>query len=139
MLEHEFYPTTNQVVLKMLAPYWEGRKYNTRNYGYKHRYWQESKWLLPAKPWLEPHGGNGAILDVLAASETKEYGNVAQARKELFTIELSLELRFVLQEKGYRVIGSDFLTYNELREFGSNNRIASKFFLWIASYANNLL
>lgn len=89
MLENEFFPTPQPVITEML------------NYaGYFGRNHKESL--------LEPSAGAGAILD--AARDRNKYG-------KLFAIELNQDLRYTLHGKKYKVIGTDFLEYDEPTTF----------------------
>lgn len=94
MLENEFFPTPKPVIHKMIEPYlYEGRY--LRSLGYI----------------LDPSAGAGGILDYLEE-------NCKVRSRELMAIEINQELRYTLQGKEYRVIGSDFLTYAEPCKFG---------------------
>lgn len=85
----DFFPTPDHIIEKMLSPYLTDTV----------RGW---KFLGEAnKPVLEPSAGNGAICDKLAAYRVE--------KGKIHCCEIDLELRYVLQSKGYKVIGSDFL------------------------------
>jgi 16S rRNA G1207 methylase RsmC len=60
---------------------------------------------------LDPTAGNGVLLDIVA-----EYRNKWD-RVERYAIEIDQELRFILQGKEHKVIGTNFLTYCEPMEF----------------------
>jgi len=94
MFNEQFYPTPKEVCHKMISKAKQGRKF-----------------LFPL---LEPSAGKGDILDSLC--DTFRGRN---PKKEMFAIEIEPELRMVLQGKNYRVIGTDFLEYNEPCEFGT--------------------
>jgi 16S rRNA A1518/A1519 N6-dimethyltransferase RsmA/KsgA/DIM1 with predicted DNA glycosylase/AP lyase activity len=90
--ENQFFPTPTPVIDRMLRGLnWDGRR---------------------KLSVLEPSAGNGAILDRLKSA----YG-YHRDRLELHAIEIDQELRFLLQGKGYRVIGADFLEYSEPAQF----------------------
>jgi predicted RNA methylase len=61
-------------------------------------------------PILDPSAGNGAILEYL-----EKNGGVYNTR--LFAIEKNLESRYILQGKGFKVIATDFLEFNEPMTF----------------------
>ena len=106
LFDKEFYPTPKEVAIKMAMPYAE-------QLGYARI--------------LEPSAGNGAILDAVVKdgvpytyrSKNGEIHDLtANARKEnIYCIEKNPELQMILQEKGYRVIASDFLTYTPDHDF----------------------
>ena len=102
MLENEFFPTPQSVIELMLKPL--ATDYSKGSYRYR-------CYLDYKQSILEPSGGSGAILDYL-----KDELNVNV--KDLYTIELNSDLRFTLQAKGYKVIGTDFLAYDEPTTFG---------------------
>lgn len=85
MFNEEFYPTPKHIISEMVRPY----KSNI------------SKLTI-----LEPSAGKGDILDYI----TKEIYDYE--KPEMYCIEPNKELQYILQEKGYRVIGEDFLNYN---------------------------
>ena len=97
MFGKEFYPTPEAVVRKMLAPYEHSyhrggiNGHQVPGYG-----------KLDGLTILEPSAGKGDILDVIEEHSFKS---------ELYCCELHPELRYILQEKDYRVIGNDFLSY----------------------------
>ena len=107
MLENEFFPTPDPVIAQMLAPYVKTLERNTR--------WgeEEYSYLVCQGSFLDPQGGSGAILDY-ATKKLK----LDKYKTKIVAIEIDLELRLVLQGKGYTVIGSDFLEYNEPATFG---------------------
>jgi len=86
MFNSEFYPAPKSVIRKMLAPY-------ESKYGYK----------LAGKTILEPSAGKGDILDFISDSGVR--------KNKLYACEINQDLQYILQEKGYKVINNDFLTY----------------------------
>lgn len=84
-----FYPTPPHLISKMLS------RVNWRN----------------VSTILEPSAGKGNILDAL-----RERGRTDNPAM-LSAIELNPELQATLRGKGYRVIDSDFMTYNGLEQF----------------------
>jgi len=55
---------------------------------------------------LEPSAGKGDILDYLKDGYTNYHSN------KLFCIEIEPELRMILKEKHYKIVGNDFLSYS---------------------------
>lgn len=99
LFDPEFFPTPNEIIAKMVAPY-----------AYKIR-----KACI-----LEPSAGNGAILDYISkgvpVTETLLNGetfttSIKADPKKIFAIEKNPELQMILQQKGYRLVAEDFLTY----------------------------
>ncbi|MDN3689072.1 DUF4942 domain-containing protein [Cyclobacterium jeungdonense] len=93
----DFYPTPPEVIKKMLAPYHQEswREHNHVRGHYK----------LAGLHILEPSAGSGNILDFL-----KEQGHVRS--QHLYAIEQDPNLAHILQGKGYKVIGNDFMQYD---------------------------
>lgn len=93
MLETELYPTTHYTALRMICHYSSKFGWDSKRGG---------NYLV-----LDPQAGNGALLDVVEKTYRRE------GHLDLYAIEIQQELRFILQEKGYKVLGADFLEYNE--------------------------
>lgn len=102
IFESELYPTPTPVIEKMLAPFCEEFEYRP---GLTRKIFRFTGTIC------EPHGGTGAILDYLTDV-------VNLQRKSIVTMEIDPELRYLLQGKNYKVIGSDFLEYDEPTRFG---------------------
>ena len=76
---------------------------------------------------LEPSAGNGAILDTIVKEGVTGtvgvvVGRAYEARRtankdRVYAIERNPELQMILQQKGYRVIASDFLTFRPEHRF----------------------
>lgn len=106
LFDPEFYPTPDAVIEKMAAPY---------------------AGCLHTVTILEPSAGNGAILDFLTRKgvyyETEtargsRYSDYAKADPEkVYAIEKNDELTMILQQKGYKVIAPDFLTFRPEHRF----------------------
>lgn len=79
--EFQFYPTPPNVVRQLVSPYYS----------------------MTARV-LEPSAGRGDILDALPNPQ------MASTRMEINCCEISPDLRAILLSKGYKVIGTDFLT-----------------------------
>ena len=89
MFDAEFYPTPKSVIRKMVEPY--------RN-------------KIEDLAILEPSAGKGDILDFIKENYfTSRYNN---ERFNPYCLEKSKDLQFILNEKKYRVIGDDFLSYS---------------------------
>lgn len=84
MFDSEFYPTPVNIVQKML-----------------------NKITKSAKYFLEPSAGKGNIAEVIKNSRDFDYG-----RKEIDCIEPNPELIPILEDKGFPVVGFDFLSYD---------------------------
>lgn len=97
MFHNEFYPTPTPVIQRMIAPIIAGL--NGRR-----------SFKLDGFNILEPSAGKGNILDALV---THYNANI----ERLYAIEINPELRVLLSGKGYRVIGSDFLSYDDAYHF----------------------
>lgn len=78
--EFQFYPTDANLVTRLVLPY----KYK-------------------GGLTLEPSAGRGDILEGLSEFNTR-------SSFRLYCCEIAADLRAILQDKGYKVIGSDFLT-----------------------------
>lgn len=106
LFDKEFYPTPKEIAIKMAVPYAD---------------------RLGCARILEPSAGNGAILDAITMNDIpytyqSKNGEIhdltTSARPEnIYCIEKNPELQMILQEKGYRVIASDFLTYTPDHDF----------------------
>ncbi len=98
----DLYPTPNGVIDKMLEPF-------TRRFGVNGE--RVTTMRDPYKVQiLEPSAGKGNICDYLV--------DVIGLRKtNIYCIELDVELSYILTQKGYRVIDSDFLAYNGKLDF----------------------
>lgn len=94
MLENEFFPTPSNVISQMLS---------FANFS------AHKKGLI-----LDPNAGSGAILDYIKDQRSNRYNS---ATDKLYGIELNDDLKFTLQGKGYKVLGRDFLQYDEPTTF----------------------
>lgn len=88
MFDSEFYPTPPEVIVQML----------------RHADIKRENYIL------EPSAGKGDILDYI--SNLSRYD-----KPKLYAIEQHPELRMILNEKDYKVIGDDFLEYNSDMHF----------------------
>ena len=100
IFDKEFFPTPKAVIRKMVEPYAD---------------------RLGNATILEPSAGNGAILDFLTETGV-EYEYTARNGvvhklpqkanpKKVYAVELNPELQMILQQKSYRLVGEDFLSY----------------------------
>ena len=90
MFNNDFYPTPQNIIQKMIAPY------TTAIAG---RHYMRNLQIL------EPSAGKGNIIDYLTSAYRIKPSNIA-------CMEIEPELQLVLQGKGYKLIGDDFLEYN---------------------------
>lgn len=107
LFDKEFFPTPVEVAVKMLTPYVK---------------------QLRTATILEPSAGSGSILDVLTKSgvpyiieNLNGIGNYETETKadpkRVYAIEKNEELTMILQQKGYKVIGRDFLSFRPEHRF----------------------
>ena len=91
LFDQEFFPTPKPLIEKMLAPYME-------------------EGVLPEMTVLEPSAGKGDIVEYV---EEHMHGDTWHRRKDdgLYCIEQNLELQAILRDKGFAVIGDDFLRF----------------------------
>ena len=89
MFDKEFYPTPPDVIARML----------------RHVDIKRDNYIL------EPSAGKGDILDFIMKSR-RNYDT-----PKIYAIEQNNELRMILNEKDYKVIGDDFLEYNSDMHF----------------------
>jgi len=95
MFNKEFYPTPKALIEKMLEPFYSGtNRFDEAKYS-----------KLSSKSILEPSAGKGDILDFIKSLNLRDI--------DLNAIELNIELQSILREKGYPILGEDFLKYNE--------------------------
>lgn len=105
LFNKEFFPTPKEIAIHMVRPYLD-------RLGYARI--------------LEPSAGNGAILDAITDDIPYVYENEIGKKYELTTaakpeniycIEMNPELQMILQQKHYRLLASDFLTYTPDHDF----------------------
>ena len=100
LFDPDFYPTPPEVIKKMIAPYAD---------------------RLGTATILEPSAGNGAILEYITKTGTEyEYtarnGTVHRLTatadpRRVYAVEHNPELQMIIQQKGYRLAGENFLAY----------------------------
>lgn len=98
LFDKEFYPTPDHVIRKMVQPY------------------IESKDGMRKMQVLEPSAGSGAILDYISKEHTS-YSYWKASKANVYALEANAELQLVLQGKGYKMLGDDFLTYQPMHYF----------------------
>ncbi|WKN46455.1 DUF4942 domain-containing protein [Tunicatimonas pelagia] len=98
MFGKEFYPTPQEVIEKMLAPYRPSDERFARA-----RYKRYTG--LQGKTILDPSAGKGDLLDFITEN-TDRYDDV-----ECFCCEVHPELQNILRQKDYQLIQEDFLSY----------------------------
>lgn len=86
MFDPEFYPTPTSTIIRMVTPYITDKAKNLSI--------------------LEPQAGKGDIADYLQKNE-----GLYRRGTKIYCIEKNPELKYILQQKGHRVIAEDFLTY----------------------------
>jgi hypothetical protein len=96
--QNQFFPTPRAIADKMIAPYIQNHRLSDRPFISKDLY-----------PIADFSAGKGDLLDPIA--DIVELNNI-------FAVEIDPNLRAILNDKGYKVIGSDFLSFDEPREFG---------------------
>ena len=105
LFDKEFFPTPKEIAIRMVRPYLN---------------------RLGCARILEPSAGNGAILDTITEDIPyvyeneigKKYELTTKARLEnIYCIEMNPELQMILQQKRYRLLASDFLTYTPDHDF----------------------
>lgn len=96
------YPTPNGVIAKMLLPLSKTIREGREIY----RYINGARNMQV----LEPSAGKGNICDYLV--ELYDF-----RKRQIYCIEQDVELSYILAQKGYQVIDSDFLTYNGRLDF----------------------
>lgn len=89
MFNKDFFPTPFPVIQKMIAPFRD----------------KINKYSI-----LEPSAGNGDIIDFLVGHHLVDI-------KDVYCIEKEPELKMILQQKGYKVLGDDFLQYSGSNHF----------------------
>lgn len=94
MFGHQFYPTPEHLIKKML------KYYPVHEH---HQLWSHHG----PKRILEPSAGSGAILDFMV----KHMDTWKVKDREFHACEIDAELNAMLHGKGYTVVGSDFLEF----------------------------
>lgn len=95
MFDPEFYPTPANIVKYMLEPYNDN---------------------LENRHILEPSAGSGNMLDAITSKISIDFGGRSYDKsrvnkRKVYCIERDPELSMILQNKGYKIVGNDFLDY----------------------------
>ena len=106
MFGEQFYPTPEEVIKLMVAPYagkmWKGGISGTRG--------ESLCYQLLDKTILDPSAGKGDILDFVA-KDLYDFARRSQA--DLYAIEIDENLQNILKGNDISILGSDFLTYQQ--------------------------
>lgn len=102
MINENFFPTPQNVIDLMLAPYAEA--YDVDRYDHDTHERITKMWVIHYNRILEPSAGKGDIADRLV----KYYH---RRDTDISVIEIEQELQSILSAKRYRLIDSDFLQY----------------------------
>lgn len=89
MFNKDFFPTPQAIIRKMIEPFRD---------------------KIGKCSILDPSAGSGDILDYLVNSHLVN-------QKDVYCIEQEPELKMILQQKGYKVLGDDFLKYSGNNHF----------------------
>lgn len=117
----QFYPTPPEVAALMIEPMLEDREYEHKEsrHSWTQRYTRRS--------WdgdiLDPMAGDGALLDWIASrlTQTDRPGadrELLDKKRTMYACEIDYNRRSALLGKGYKVLGSDWMEFNEPRMFG---------------------
>lgn len=106
LLPNEFFPTTDEIIAKMVAPF-------ERRAPRRSRYEEDMSYLPFERVTVcDPSAGSGAILDYVAKRLNEQsYGGHMSEPKRLYCFETDAMLKATLQSKNYRQLGDDFLAY----------------------------
>ncbi len=102
----QFYPTPPELVDEMVAPF--AKEYDSR-YGVKRKYITNTTGIL------EPSAGDGSILKHITDPTTYGYHV-----KNIYAIEIDVDLRAILAKDGFRIVDFDFLNYGKQPEHTFN-------------------
>jgi len=100
MFNESFYPTPKHVIQKMVEPFL------TRH--------GRGLYLQCDRIILEPSAGKGDILDYITGQDSSIRNEYLQ---NIYCLESEPDLQHILREKGYNVVGSDFLQYSGEHHF----------------------
>lgn len=93
MFDKEFFPTPKELIKKMLSPYFRDK-------------------FLTKMTVLEPSAGKGDIADFIQEHMNGSNYYNRKSTDGIFCLERNHDLQAILREKGYRVIGEDFLQFS---------------------------
>lgn len=106
IIDNQYYPTPPHVIAAMVAPHLSRFVHTERRDAGR----VSVTSLLGFVNILEPSAGDGGILDYLVDKH-------GLSKRGINAIELAADFRTVLQGKGYRVVGSDFLAFDDPYKF----------------------
>jgi len=92
MLENDFYPTPEALISRMLSRY--------------------SREALSDMTILEPSAGNGNIADFILDQTDRCFSRREYRARNIHCCEIDYELRSILSDKDFRIVGDDFLSYS---------------------------
>lgn len=92
MLENDFYPTPEDLISRMLSQY--------------------SREALADMTILEPSAGNGNIADFILDQTDRCFSRREYRARNIHCCEIDYELRSILSDKDFRIVGDDFLSYS---------------------------
>lgn len=95
MFGEQFYPTPSWVIEKMLKPF---------EFSFEGRFGTKKCYKLGDRKILEPSAGKGDIVDFISGHAKS---------KNIYAIEIDPNLQSILREKNIKVIGEDFLDYED--------------------------
>lgn len=95
MFHRDFFPTPVNVAVKML----DGINYHSLSI-------------------LDPSAGKGDLLDVVRHGIATRFGAHNNRFNNLYAIEINPDLQAILRGKGYKLLDSDFMTYEPEQNFG---------------------
>ena len=103
MFDFEFYPTPEKVIEMMISPFVHENKYGEKIFNTEYEI-------------LEPSAGKGDILDYII-NHFYNYNYRSYFINHISCIEIDPNLQAILREKGYRLIGCDFLNWEPKKSF----------------------
>lgn len=96
MFEHEFYPTPPELAKKLI----------------------DDDLMLSVKTVLDPSAGKGDLLNAMNTRFRDRWSYSRDYRQyDCYAVEIDPDLRAILKEKSYRLIGSDFLSCKLYSQF----------------------
>lgn len=107
MFGTQFYPTPKNVIAKMLSEYFVPEPEESDDPKAYRKYRRDREYnRLNSMAILDPEAGRGDILDYIE----EEFPSNKKIKR--YCMEIDPDLQYILREKGYKVIGSDFLQYS---------------------------
>lgn len=105
MFGHQLYPTPVDVIDKMLEPHLREFSFGT----------EKGTTYLSDIKIIDPSAGKGDILDRCHhwQHHSRHYSRRSERKTGLYAIEIDPNLRSILRDKGYEIIGTNFLDYDD--------------------------